>query len=374
VSQPERTSVLSVLASLAVADRESWSLLTGHRDLEEVSERLRRVTLMPKLPDVRHLVPAGRVPLVVAHGPGFEAALPAIAANRNRLWVMAPFRSAVCLVKSDLVPDVIVLADRDTWPIAASLEQWRTMPADQSRRLTTATLVVDVFAPAELVDRFTRACTFDSGLGCGTALPLHGSAVLAAVSLAFVLGHRHVGIAGVDLNPATRLGGLLAQIADAEDAQCCDVASCGVAGCLERGPSLVALSPALRTSLSPSHPVCARATASRELETLAGLLREVEAGLMYTPTDERLTGLVHRVRSRWRQDPTVVAAVERADLRWLLALWELEALGIQPRDAGRSNEMVGRLVLTELARALEQHLDDCRACLDRHLGKVEAVA
>lgn len=371
----ERESVSDVVAALVAADRNPWSLLTGHRDLDEVAQRLRRVSRLPQLPDIRHLhLPVDRLPLIVAHGPGFTAAIAQITANRHRVLLVAPFRSAIRLIESGVAPDVIVLADRDTWPIASTLEQWRELPAEQSRRLSAATLVVDEFAPAEIIQRFTRAYTFDSGLRCGTALPFHGFGVLAAASLVLVLGHRHAAITGVGLTPATQLGALLKALGEADEVQLRDFSS-GGASCLESGPLVGAREQSVRTDLMPSHTVCAIRVASRELDILAGLLREVKHAAGYSPADHRLAGLVKDIRSAWRVNPTVIAAVQRADLRWLSEIWALTGRSIAPLDARRSTEMTARLILRELAAVLENHLYDCRVCLDRNLGaSAEAVA
>lgn len=373
MSQPNRSTVAGALALLAAADRQSWSLLTGHRDLCQVAERLRRVRELPRLPDIRHLdVPADRVPVVVAHGPGFSDVIADLVANRNRVWLIAPFRSALRLIDADVVPDVILLADRDTWPVASSLEQWRQLPAAHSRRLRAAALVVDAFAPAEIVMQFSRVYSFDCGLGCGTTLPLHGIGVLAAVSLSLVLGHRHLGVTGADLSSRTRLGSLLAALGETDDVLCVDVGTSGLSACLESGPLLAAREPALKSGLSPV--ACARAAGVRELDHLAERLDDVRRGLSSGTHDRWLAVLVADIRSRWRLNPAVVAAVERAEMRWVSEAWALDAMGMPPIDTTRSTQMIAGLVLHDLALALERHVRDCRECLDGNLGVAEAAA
>lgn len=372
---PEPGSVSAIVGQLVSADAAAWSLLTGHHDLDQVAERLRRISRLPRLPDARQLpLPADRLPLVVAHGPGLTEAIAAIVANRGRVLLIAPFRSAVRLIEAGIVPDVIVLADRDTWPIGAALQQWRALPPDQSRRLSAATLVVDAFAPAEVVQRFTRACTFDSGLGCGTALPFHGFGVLVAVSLALVLGHRRVAIAGVDLEPASRLGALLKMLGEASHVRLAAVSG-GLASALECGPQAGLREEPPQTGLAPSPIACARRVAATELDTLARLLRQVEQAAHWSPDDPRVTGLVEDISGGWRVNATVAAAVQRADLRWLTEMWELAERSIVPIDGRRATRMTARLILPELAAALEAHLRDCRSCLDRNLSaREEAVA
>lgn len=375
MSLPEPESVSAIVGRLVSADGAAWSLLTGHHDLDQVAERLRRISRLPKLPDVRHLhLPADRLPLVVAHGPGFTEAIAQIVANRGRVLLIAPFRSAVRLIEAGVVPDVIVLADRDTWPVAATLEQWRALPPDQSRRLSAATLIVDAFVPAEIVQRFTRACTFDSGLGCGTALPFHGFGVLVAVSLALMLGHRLVAIAGVDLEPASRLGALLKTLGEASHVRLAAVSG-GLASALESGPQAGPREERLQTALTPSHFACARRVAATELDALAGLCSQVEQAARWSPDDPRVIGLVENIWGEWRVNATVAAAVQRADLRWLTEMWELAARSIAPIDARRATRMTARLILPELVAALGAHLRDCRSCLDRNLSaRDEAVA
>lgn len=366
---PDRRPIREVLAALTVTDRQGWSLLTGATALDEVGERLRRVAALPPLADLSAMpAPVERVPLVVAHGPGLAPALPAIAAQRDRLWVIAPFRSAIALLPAGLVPDVVVLVDRDTWPLHASHEQWRTLSAAQLQCLTTATLVVDAFAPADLVQRWPRAFAVDTGPGAGAAIPLLGSSVLAALAIAFGLGHRHVGLGGADTSPASRLGGLVATLRGADDVRLVDLDAEGLTALLEAGPRLAPRDPSGPPSPGATPAAGARSVAARELDALAALLGEAEAGLAYSPDDPRLVRLTDEIRWRWLTLPAARAAVHRADCRWVTALWELTSAQIRPLHDANSTRMTSRLVLRPLAEALAGHLRDCRACLDRALG------
>jgi len=375
VLPPDPGSVSAILAALVAADRESWSLLTGHHDLGEVAERLRRIRRLPTLPDIRHLtVPADRLPVVIAHGPGFTDATSRIARHRERLWLMAPFRTSVRLIECGVAPDVILWTDRDTWPVAATLEQWRALPDELSRRLRAATLLADAFAPAEVVQQFTRAWTFDSGLGCGTPLPFHGFGVLAGVALALVLGHRHVGVAGVDLGSGSRLATLLDRLGAADLVRLTDLSG-GAAAAFEHGPQAGPREPWLPGSPTSPHILCAQRVASGELDALAGLLDRVQCAADSSPDEGGVAGLIDDIRYRWRTNAAVVAAVQRADLRWLSEMWALTAQRLIPVDERRASRMTARLILPELAAALEAHLRDCRSCLDRNLTMPdEAVA
>ncbi len=368
MSPREHLPVVDMLATLTLADRQAWSLLTGSHDLEEVGERLRRVAHLPRLADISELTPPHRIPLVVGHGPGIEPALPAIAAHRERLWVLAPFRSAIALLDTGLAPDVIILADRDTWPIRASFEQWQSQSAERKRRLTAATLVIDAFAPADLVQQWSRVFLVDTGPGAGTPVPLFGSGVLAALSIVFGLGHRHVSLGGVDLNPGTKVGDFVARLRGANDVELVELGTDGFAALLATGPRTAPRRPEWQSRPSAAAAAAALAVAAGELEVLASLLRAVEAGLTYAPADPRLARLVDDIRWRWPSIPSARAAVHRADCRWLTALWELTAAPIVPLHDASSILMTSRLVLRPLASALANHLRDCRGCVARAFG------
>ncbi len=156
------------------------------------------LTLFPDVPPA-----TGRHALVVAHGPSLAAQLPGILEARDRLYVIAPFRTALPLAEAGIVPDVVVMAYPAPGAHAVCEEAWRNAPAEVRLRLTKqSTLLVDLFGPPRLFGQFQSVRAFDGGTGFlpdAARLPCWGIAVVTALACALRLGARSVAMAGVDL-------------------------------------------------------------------------------------------------------------------------------------------------------------------------------
>jgi len=361
----------------------------GHagRGMGDVAHLLRLVDparAFGAFPDVPPL--AGRHAVVLAHGPSLRALLPSIAAQRDRLYVVAPLRTALQLADAGVWADVVVLADAAAETSALSLAAWQAAPVAHRRTLQAqATLVTEPLAPAGVHGGFAQVRAFDDGLGwmpADAALPFWGSAMLPSVCLPLALGAPTVAIGGMDMGAthgragrtwsgrATRLDpkltialGLLEALGTALPGRFVDLSADAI---VKRGfqavdvPGLLARPVAEGDRVVHPRYVVRAADALRSLVGEADRFGEIVAGMAATASrvcalvaaDDRspeLASLVDEMEHAWAHEPGCRSALRLLQPPYLRALWQLREAGLTSRDPRASASMKARLIGPEIA-------------------------
>ncbi len=369
---------LARLAAVATARR-------GGRALDDLPQRIASVDpagsygIFPDLPPLD-----GRHPVVLAHGPSLRALVPALAAHRDRLYLVAPLRTALRLAEGGVRPDVAVLADVASVAYDLSQQAWDAAPAVIRRSLEAdVPLVTEPLAPAAIHAGFARVRLFDDGLGglpSAARLPFWGSALLPSLCLPLALGATTVGVGGLDMGapngPARRTWrgspmfldealevthGVLECLAEALPGGFVDLTMDSVA---KRGWVPATIRELLDRPAAPVTPLAsAGAMAAADVlrhvldraDTLAQTVSAiVGAGsrigaLAEAPVCDALAALVRQAEEAWADDPGARAALSLVHTPYLRSLWELRDLRVEPRDAGTATIMKARLIGPEIA-------------------------
>jgi hypothetical protein len=406
VPRPERLGLAVVLRALVLADapacevaalseipealaeplarlRRGWSLMAPGEPLEDARTRIERLARAERLPAISTCpVPSDRHAVIVAHGPSLEVHRAALTAARERLWIVAPFRTALRLAGGRLLPDVIVLAERDARPIHSTVAAWKTLPERQRACLSQLPFVVDPFAPPEVYESCPYVYGFDSGFGSGAALPFHGFGVLTALSLALERGHHRVALAGVNVDK--RLAAALEVLACATDIECIDLEAGATShrGWWHVPVDAYVAAPCARVdrrsvaaaSWSPAE--AAARLLKREVSALRALHLAIAAGLSALARLDRdaadreallhLHSLMNDVMHKWPSHDELRTAVELAKPPFLLRLWTAHPVRREPFDRDRATRATATLVLRELADALSR-------CEREHVAPLETL-
>lgn len=184
-----------------------WDLSEPGYPVSDVLRRLDELAATTELRTIADLAPADRRHVVVAaHGPSLRPALDALRTHRDRIFLIAPFRTAIVLAASDIVADVAVLADHGHVPYSVTLASWNDASRDVRRQLTAGCrLLMEPLAPRSVYGDFETVAVFDPGLGAfppDMQLPFWSYALVPAVSLAIAGGASEFALVGVDLSAA----------------------------------------------------------------------------------------------------------------------------------------------------------------------------
>ncbi len=434
MSHSDRVTCAALLAALAAADRPAgvvesiatsvpapirrrlarlrrhWSLLWRDEPVSDTVRRATRLLAEPTFDTIDNFrPPSSRRTLVLSGGASLNGARADIERHRDELWLVAPFRPALRLTQMGIVPDVVLLADRDASPADVSESMWAETPSAIRKRLgAEATLVCDAFAPRAVSSAFRTVYLFDSGLGgvpTTARVPFHGYGLLACVCLAFATGYRQVAIMGADLASArgrrfqawdggvlrvdpssVRLLRLLELIAEAGDMACIDCSPASVrktgwtllpldAYVSRRASEPVAQSSATQMRGSPETATIARALVRHDLEILDRLIERTEVGLAELGATLRdpstnvslqtpLGDILEEMEGSWADDPVVRQILAWVNPVYLLAFWTIRRQGVTPANTPCARLRRARLVLPELAELL----DGCRDTISGHLA------
>ncbi|MEW6320993.1 MAG: hypothetical protein AB1635_07880 [Acidobacteriota bacterium] len=371
--------------------------------LAELVARVDDLAVAGPISAVGHLrLPADRRPLIAAHGPSLDASLPAIQRARDRIWLVAPFRTALVLAARGVVPDVTVLADRGHVPYAVTAAAWAdATPAVRERLARASTLVIEPLAPRNLQTAFARVAIFDPGLGVlppAHRLPFWGYALVPAFALPVALGAREVAIVGIDLAAATgparktwagapvRLDGrmatllaLLEELAAVVHAVDLSATALRKRGFVHRPPEFLTTPPlAHRHRRAPAAGAArvarmaavARARIAAQLpviDRLHGHAREALA-LLETPdaaldsaARARLAALVHEALATWPRNRSVRMALDLTQPTFLPAVWQAGAPTLAHlRASPAALRRTARLIFGDLADVTA----DCRRAVE----------
>jgi hypothetical protein len=357
----------------------------GLSDIAHHVGRLDPARAFGVFPDVPR--PGNRHPVVLAHGPSLRELVGSLRAHRDRLYIVAPFRTALRLASDEIIPDVVVLADGIDGTSELSIQAWQTTPAEQRRALETqATLLTGSLPPAVIHGGFARATAFDDGLGWPgpeAALPFWGSALLPSICVPLALGARSVAIGGMDmtatsgrpcrnwngeslrLDPKLRIAHrLLEVVASALPARMVDLSGNSVT---KRGFERVELDAVVAQAITaprsaaepPRRHVRGAGALDRVLSAADGFATTVAA---MSATGARtvalcssgnaspdLAAVVEQMERNWMREPDCRAAVLLLQPPYLRALWRLREAGISSRNPAVSTLMKARLVGPEIA-------------------------
>lgn len=349
-------------------------------DLIEAADLDRPLGLVPDVPPV-----AGRHPVVLAHGPSLAGAAASIAQHRQRLYVIAPLRTALRLAEMGVVPDVVTLADVSPYAHATTEAAWRGAPEAARRALGEgATLVTEALAPRALTAPFRRACVFDDGLGwlpAPSLLPWWGSALVPSLALALRLGGGAVAIAGVDMMaargrrsmawsgepacvaPAMEVAlALLEAIAAALPGRLVDLSPHSIA---KRGFACEPIERFVDRAVPPGEgaarmPATAASAIVEPMRRRAATLEPVIRRMAATAarvcelvdrerSGPELQALVEEMEDDWRVEPSHAAVLTLAQPSYLASIQQLRAAGIASQDRAAAARMKARLVGPEVA-------------------------
>jgi hypothetical protein len=335
-------------------------------------------------PDVPPL--DGRHPIVLAHGPSLHVVLPAIAAHRDRLYVVAPFRTALRLAEANVWADAVVLVDAAPQTSEFSVRAWQSVPVSHRRELERrSTLVMEPLAPAVIHAGFSRACVFDDGLGWlppSAALPCWGSALLPSMCLPLALGAPTVAVGGMDMgatfgraartwsgrqmrvDPKLAVAhGLLEAVGTALPGRLIDLSGDSV---FKRGFELQDIAgllgrPAARSVARAAPQVTVRAgqvlrhvlaVADAFGETVKEMTTHAARVCALLDTEDRsseLHSLIETMEYEWAREPRCRAALSLLQPPYLRAMWQLRDAGFRSRNPLVSATMKGRLIGPEIA-------------------------
>jgi hypothetical protein len=340
----------------------------------------RRFGLFPDVPRL-----GGRHPVVLAHGPSLQTLLPVLAAHRDRLYLVAPLRTALRVAEAGVFPDIAVLADAAVQTSELSVRAWKSAPADRRRVLEEhATLLTEPLAPVAIHRGFARVRVFDNGLGWlppeGT-LPFWGSALLPSVCLPLALGAPAVAIGGMDmeashgracrtwsgrsacLDPKLAVAhGLLEALGVSLPGRFVDLSADSIA---KRGfelmnvERLLAQPTASGTEVVPGatmsvadalHHVLAAADAFGS--TITGMTAVASRVCALAASEQRspeLERLVRQMEHEWAEESAPKAALSLLQPRYLRALWQLREAGFTPQNPQAAVRMKARLIGPEIA-------------------------
>jgi hypothetical protein len=336
-----------------------------------------------------------RQPIVLAHGPSLRTLLPAIAAERQHLYVVAPLRTALRLAEADVWPDVVVLADAAPQTSEISSRAWQAAPASVRQGIEArATLVIEPLAPAAIHRGFPNVRVFDGGivgLPSEATLPFWGSALLPSVCLPLALGAATVAVGGMDMGAshgrasftwsgrATRLDpqlsvahGVLEALATALPGRCFDVSAESV---VKRGFAHAALTDliarpkphaasvpdpgvSVRASDVLDHVLDAAAACGGAVSLMAAVASRVCDLVTEGDASRELSALIETMECDWAREPGCRNALSLLQPPYLRALWQLRAAGFTSRDPRASARMKGKLIGPEIA-ALADAYKEC---------------
>jgi hypothetical protein len=331
----------------------------------------------------------GRQPVVLAHGPSLRALLPSLIARRDRLYVVAPLRTALHLADGGLCPDVVVHADAAAWTCDLSLQAWGSASAGARRALEEkATLVTQPFVPTAIHQGFRRACVFDDGLGWlaeESTLPFWGSALLPSICLALALGARKIAVGGMDmgascgrrsrtwrgarmfLDPKLEVAhGLLEALAATWPGRFVDLspdsivkrgfvqidlnawlvepARAGASAGPQSGGRTICIADALRHVAEKAG---AFTGAVGQMTAVASRVCALSAA--GEEAGAELKGLLTQMEQQWAEDSTCRNVLSLLQPPYLWSFWQLRAAGFTPRNPERSMRMKAKLIGPEIA-------------------------
>ncbi len=398
----------------ACADRQTASIqrrLAGLRDraraeqagrgMREIAHQIASVDssrAFGVFPDVPIL--AGRHAVVLAHGPGLSALLPTLSRFRDRLYVVAPFRTALRLAAAGIWPDIMVLADAAVPTAEISIAEWQALKGSMRRQFEEhVTLVTEPLAPAAIHQGFSRVRVFDNALGWLPApaqLPYWGSALLPSLCIPLALGASTVAIGGMNMTAArgrrcrtwageaVRLDpgqevphGLLEVLAAAIPGRFLDLTPDAV---VKRGFIVGGIDDLLARPAGGLQPaaVTAPVYASDLLhhtlqaahsfgDTIARMSAIAGRVTELSRSDGDLTELhrlVETMECDWAREPACLEALALLQPPFLQSLWRLRRAGYTAQNAAVATRMKAKLIGPEIASldgAYRQWLDAIRA-------------
>lgn len=393
-------------AAMSPIRRQVSRLARRHRSLTALSSRstrdildcIRHLSRLPTVLTVDGLaIPSDRRAVVVAHGPSLGTSVETLRRQRERVHLLAPFRTAIHLAEHGIIPDVAVIADREAEQYDHTVAAWMTLPTEQRTRLTReCELVAEPLAPVELYGAFSRLRFFDYGLGilpASATLPFWGYALLTSVCLPLAAGATRLALVGADLTAAdgvarpswstgeVKLDPRMQALLDLlEMVARCDahLIDTGAASVRKRGYSHMSLEQFLAggrsyergREASPAGQLAVLVAerlldgVERHLRTQSEVVTSIEGRChealeMAGATDagsEALPGLVREIEQEWPGDPRMRAAAHALQPTYLLDLWRLrEHHDITPVDPIEAARKKTALVFSELAELAAEH-------------------
>jgi hypothetical protein len=357
------------------------------RSMAETFDRFGQLAPMRAFGSIDRFTVGDRRPLVLAHGPSLSAILQAIRKHRDRLFVIAPMRTALHLAAHKIWVDLAVLADRGTTPYAVTETAWAETPSATTERLRrAAAILIEPFAPVRIYEGFGRIAVLDDGTGLsggGTAVPFWGNALIAGVAVPLALGAHRVAVGGIDLKGAAgrpratwrgeptridaRYAALLGvlEVLASGDRELVDVSPDSVS---KRGFRCEPLDRYARRAALPlvnRESAAASPTLTTVVTDLLGRFEELEPivesmraaarrglELLDQPDSiacrEQLEVIVDTMERRWPQDERFSRAITVMQPGYLMMLIELQKMNVQPVNPSEAVRRKARLMCAEL--------------------------